>query len=164
MHLSDWVISLVLLLLVVRQIRGRRLSVTGLLWPLALVSWAGYEYLANVPSHRSDWTLVVVLAAVGLALGIGCGLLTSVYARDKVVMARASGAAAALWFVGMGGRLIFGIAALHGGGPAIAHLSRRLDLHGAATWSTALLLMALGEVVSRTVVLVVKYRHVPRRR
>jgi len=57
----------------------------------------------------------------------------------------------------MASRLVFGIVALHGGGLAIAHLSGRLELHAAATWSTALLVMALGEVVSRTMVLTLKY-------
>ena len=83
MHFSDWMVSLLLVLLVVRQVRGRRLSVAGLLWPVALVGWAGYEYLGDVPRHRSDWVFVVMLAAVGLALGIGCGLLTSVYAGEE---------------------------------------------------------------------------------
>jgi hypothetical protein len=160
MKISDWAISLALILLVVRQIRGRRLSTVGLLWPIALVGWAGYEYLGDIPDHRSDWTFVAVLTLIGLALGVGCGLLTSVYVEDKVAMARASGLAAALWIVGMGGRLAFGVAALHGGGAAIARMSERLDLHAAGTWSTALIVMALCEVVSRTAILALKLRAV----
>lgn len=158
MGIGDWAISLALIALVVRQIRGRRLSVVGLLWPVALVGWAAYEYLGDVPDHRSDWAFVAVLASVGLALGVACGLLTSVYVQEEAVMARAGGLAAGLWVVGMGGRLAFGVAALHGGGATVARMSERLDLHSAATWSTALIVMALCEVVSRTAVLALKLR------
>lgn len=156
----DWVVSLALILLVVRQIRGRRLTVAGLLWPVALVGWAGYTYLSQVPDHRSDRTFVVVLAMIGLALGAACALLTSVYARETVVMARASGTAAALWVVGMASRLAFGIAVLHGGAVLVSRLNGQLGLHAFSTWATALIVMALAEVVARTAVLALKYRRV----
>lgn len=160
MGFRDWVVSLALILLVVRQVRGRRLSVVGLLWPVALVGWAGWTYLGQVPDHQSDWTFVVVLSGVGLALGTGCGLLTSVYARDAVVMARASGTAAALWVAGMASRLAFGFAVLHGGAALVSRLSERLGLHAVSTWATAFIVMALAEVVARTAVLAFKHRRV----
>jgi hypothetical protein len=157
----DWIVPLALILLVLRQVRGRRLSVTGLLWPVALVAWAGYTYLGQVPDHRSDWAFVVVLSVIGLALGAGCGLLTNVYVRETVVMARARGTAAALWVVGMGSRLAFGIAVLYSGGAAlVSRLSGRLSLHASSTWATALVVMALAEVVARTAVLALKHRRV----
>lgn len=154
----DWVVSLALILLVVRQVRGRRLTVAGLLWPIALVGWAAYTYLGQVPDHRSDWTFVVVLVVIGLALGTACALLTSVYTREAEVMARASGTAAALWVVGMASRLAFGIAVLHGGAALVSRLNERLSLHSFSTWATALIVMALAEVVARTTVLALKHR------
>jgi hypothetical protein len=151
-------ISFGLIVLVLRQIRGKQLTPAGLLWPVGLVVWAGFEYLGAIPGYRSDGTFTVVLAAVGLLLGLGCGVLTRVYPHDRTVMARATAGAAALWIVGMASRLTFGIVALNGGAEAIGRLSEHLGLHSASTWPTALILMALCEVISRTVVLTCRYR------
>ena len=54
-------------------------------------------------------------------------------------------------------RLAFGLIALHGGAEAIGRLSEKLDLHSENTWPTALILMALCEVLSRTALSLWKY-------
>jgi hypothetical protein len=158
MNWTDWVISIGLIVLVLRQIRGKQLTPLSLLWPVALVVWAGFEYLGALPGYRSDWTFALCLAFVGLALGLGCGFLTRVHHDGEKVIAKATPAAAALWIVGMASRLVFGIVALNGGAEAIGRLSVQLNLHSENTWPTALILMALCEVVSRTVVLLSQYR------
>jgi hypothetical protein len=160
MNIEDWAISLGLIVLVLRQIRGKQLTPMSLLWPVALVVWAAFEYLGNVPGHASDWIFVVALGVIGLAFGIGCGALTKVYSNTKVVMAKATGAAAALWIIGMAGRLVFGLFAENGGGSTIAKLSTQLNLHSDTTWATALITMSLCEVLSRTLVLLLRYRKV----
>ncbi len=151
-------ISLGLVILVLRQIRGRQLSVASLLWPVSLVLWAAFDYVGAIPDKTSDILCTTVLAAVGLALGVGCALLTRVYRENDKVMVRARPVAAGLWIVGMCSRLVFGIVALHGGAAAIGRLSQTLDLHSISTWSTALITMALCEVLSRTLVLSYRYR------
>jgi hypothetical protein len=153
MNWTDIGISLGLVVLVLRQLRGRRLSIAGLLWPVSLVLWAAFDYLGTIPGRTSDIVFTSVLAAVGLALGLGSAMLTRVYRDDDEVMVRARPAAAALWIIGMCSRLVFGIVALHGGAQAIGRLTERLDLHSVNTWSTALITMALCEVLSRTLVL-----------
>ncbi|MFL6137190.1 MAG: hypothetical protein ACJ74O_05250 [Frankiaceae bacterium] len=158
MSWTDWAISLGLILLVLRQIRGKKLTPGSLLWPVALVVWAGFEYLGGFPVHSSDRIFTGSLAAIGLALGLGCGALTRVYHDGEQVIGRATIAAAVLWIVGMASRLTFGIVALNGGAEAIGRLSERLDLHSESTWPTALILMALCEVLSRTALLLGKYR------
>lgn len=163
MDVTDALVSVALILLVVRQLRGRRLTLLSLAWPVLLVAWAGVEYLGAVPPYASDRALVAGLGALGAALGVTCGLLTRVESRAGVVVARASWLAAAAWIAGMGGRLAFGLLALHGGERIIAHASVRLDLHAAGTWSTALITMALAEVAARTGVLVTRHRAVTRR-
>lgn len=85
-------------------------------------------------------------------------MLTRVYRTDDKVMVKARPAAAALWIAGMCSRLVFGIIALHGGAEAIGRLSEKLDLHSINTWSAALITMALCEVLSRTLVLGLRYR------
>lgn len=164
MNLTDIGISLGLILLVLRQIRGRQLSVASLLWPVGLVLWAAFDYLGTIPGQASDITFTTVLAATGLALGLGCAVLTDIYRDNDKVMVRARPAAAGLWIVGMCSRLVFGLVALHGGAAAIGRLSERLDLHAISTWSTALIAMALCEVLSRTLVLGFRYHraaHLP---
>jgi hypothetical protein len=159
---TDWLVSVALILLVIRQLRGRRLSLLSLLWPVALVAWAGVEYLGAVAPYASDRLLVGGLGAVGVGLGLACGFLTHVHARDGIVVARASWLAAVTWILGMAGRLAFGLVALNGGEALIADLSIRLDLHAIDTWPTALITMALAEVIARTCVLFVKHRAVTR--
>ena len=66
----------------------------------------------------------------------------------------------ALWVVGMASRLAFGIVVLHGGAALVSRLSERLSLHAFSTWATALIVMALAEVVARTAVLALKHRRV----
>jgi len=162
MDVTDSLVSIALILLVVRQLRGRRLTLLSLLWPVLLVAWAGVEYLGAVPPYAPDRALVAGLCALGAALGVTCGLLTRVEARAGVVVARASWLAALAWIAGMGGRLAFGLLALHGGARIIGDATARLDLHAAGTWSTALVTMALAEVLARTGVLAVRHRIVAR--
>jgi hypothetical protein len=163
MDVMDALVSIALMLLVVRQLRGRRLTLLSLLWPVLLVAWAGVEYLGAVPPDASDRALVAGLGVLGAGLGLSCGFLTRVEARAGVVVARASWLAASTWIAGMGGRLAFGLLALHGGERIIADASVRLHLHAAGTWSTGLITMALAEVVARTAVLAVRHGVVTRR-
>ncbi len=51
MNWTDIAISLGLIILVLRQIRGRQLSVASLLWPVGLVLWAAFDYLGRFPAR-----------------------------------------------------------------------------------------------------------------
>jgi hypothetical protein len=51
MNWTDIAISLGLVILVLRQIRGRQLSVASLLWPVGLVLWAAFDYLGRFPAR-----------------------------------------------------------------------------------------------------------------
>ncbi|MGH3493511.1 MAG: hypothetical protein ACRDQ1_09775, partial [Sciscionella sp.] len=68
---TDWLISIALILLVVRQVRGKKLGMVGLLWPVAAVVAAAVKFLGAVPAQLSDLLLVAVLGVVGLGLGLG---------------------------------------------------------------------------------------------
>ena len=161
MTTTDYLISAALILVVVRQIRGKRLAGASLYVPLALVGYAAVKYLHGLPTDGNDLELVAICLVTGLTLGVLCGLFTLVYPdASGVAYARATGIAAALWVVGMSGRLAFGYYAEHGGGPTIARFSHAHSLTPQA-WPTALILMALAEVVSRTVVLIARSRRMP---
>ena len=71
---------------------------------------------------------------------------------DGTLVAKATAATIVLWVLGTIGRLVFGLYAQHGGGPAIAEFSRAHGIAFAA-WGAALILMALCEVMGRTLVL-----------
>lgn len=149
----DYVFPLLLMLSVLRQIRGKRLTWTQLAWPLGLVAWATGTYVRGFPATTAAVLLVVCCAVVGVGLGSAAGWRTHVYVRgDGAVMARATGAAVTLWIVGTIGRLVFGLYAEHGGGPAISAFGTAHDIAFAA-WPAALTLMALAEVIGRTVTL-----------
>ncbi|QNQ91165.1 DUF1453 domain-containing protein [Corynebacterium poyangense] len=160
MSLSEGVISIGLIALVLRQLKGRELTVHGLLWPVGLVLWGVYDYFGRIPNHISDIFFVGILCLCGLLLGIGCGLLTLVYGQEGMIFAKASPTAATLWIIGMSSRLVFGIYALHGGAPTIGEISLKLQLHSQTTWANALVAMALCEVFSRTAILFVRRQRV----
>jgi hypothetical protein len=161
MTIFDYLLNTALIALVVLQMRGRRLDRRGLLLPLGLVVWAASQYLHGIPTTGNDLPMVVGGALLGLLLGTSSALLTRLHLdRDGVAIARATGAAAALWVVGIGARLGFSLYAQHGGGPAIARFSVAHHITGAG-WVTAFVLMAFAEVFSRTAALWLRSRSIP---
>lgn len=150
MNTFDYVFPLLLILSVLRQIRGKHLTWFQLAWPIGLVVWAAIQYVRGFPATPADLVLVTTCAVVGIVLGALAGRYTIIYRRaDGALMARATLATVILWTLGTVGRLAFGLYAEHGGGPAIARFS---GAHGLAVnaWAAALILMALAEVLGRT--------------
>jgi hypothetical protein len=160
MTTTDYLLSAALVLVIVRQLRGRRLAGASLYLPLAIAGYAAFQYLHGIPTSGNDLVLVGACLAAGLTLGILCGLYTLVYPdASGIPYARATAIAAVLWVLGISGRLAFAYYAEHGGGRSVAQFS----MHHALTpsvWPSALILMALAEVASRTVVLVLRGRRV----
>lgn len=76
----DCVFPLLLFLSVLRQFRGKHLTLCQLVWPLALVIWAALKYPHGIPSSTA-----------GLGLGVGAGLSTRVFRRgDGALIAKAT--------------------------------------------------------------------------
>lgn len=137
----------------VRQVRGKHLNWFALAWPLGLVIWAAVTYLQGIPANTAGLALVAGTALIGLVLGTLAGVCTTVYRRpDGKLMAKATLATIILWVAGTMGRLVFGLYALHGGGPSIAAFATTYGI-GVQAWGSAVILMALCEVLGRTVVL-----------
>jgi hypothetical protein len=154
MTLSDYLLNGLIIGLVLLQIRGRKLSWHGLLLPVGLVLYVGHTYLHGFPTAGNDLWLTLGGPAIGLVLGLGSGLFTSVKRRaDGALVAKAGLVAAALWILGTGTRLAFEIYATHGGAASIGRFSASHDITTAAAWTTGLVLMALVEVLARTGVL-----------
>ena len=150
----DYALNMLLVAAVLRQIRGKKLTAIGLLWPIAIVLAAAAGYLHSIPSSGNDLELALAGAAIGTALGCMCGLLTRIHRQpDDALVAKATGAAAVLWVLGVGARMAFALYAENGGGPSVARFSAAHHITSAAAWTAALILMALTEVLGRTAVL-----------
>jgi hypothetical protein len=157
MNASDYILNGVLILLVIRQIRGRRLTPLQFLIPLGIVTWAAVHYLHGIPTAGNDLVLAIGGAVLGIALGTACGLLTRVVPDEHgVPVAYATGWAAALWILGVGARMGFSLYAEHGGGDSIVRFSAAHHVTSIEAWVAGLILMALAEVISRSVVLAVR--------
>ncbi|MGW3010899.1 hypothetical protein ACWC9R_19010 [Streptomyces sp. NPDC001219] len=156
MNITEYCVNGILVLLVVRQVRGGRLDLTSLVLPVVLVSATALYYLRSVPTAGNDLVLELVLAGAGAVLGVLCGVTTHLRHKDDGVHARAGVAAASLWVFGMAFRMGFVFAADHGGGDAIADFSRAHEITSAQAWTAAFVLMALAEVVARLVA--IRYR------
>lgn len=154
MSIVDYIVSTALVLLVIPQILGDRLTLRTAIRPVVLVGAAAAYYLRGVPTQGNDLLLDLVLVAVGLALGGGCALATRVSSgADGIPFAKAGVVAAILWVAGMAGRFAFIYYANHGGAHAVADFSRDHQITGSEAWTTALIFMALAEVLSRMAVI-----------
>lgn len=150
MTTTDYLISAALVLLVIPQMRGRKLDLRSLLLPLVAVGAAAAYYLKSVPTIGHDLALDMALGALGVALGVLCGLTTRVFRNgDGAVMSKAGLVAGLLWIVGMASRTAFVYEANHGGAHAVDTFSRTNQITGSAAWTAALVLMALAEVLAR---------------
>lgn len=150
----DYLINFALIGLVILQIRGSRLDLKTAIRPVVLVAAAALYYLRGFPTAGNDLVLDLVLGGVGLALGCACAMTTRVWrAEDGFAYARAGGAAAVLWVLGVGSRLAFEEFWSHGGTHAIVSFSAAHDITSQNAWVAGLVMMALAEVLARLVVL-----------
>jgi hypothetical protein len=162
MSATDYIINGILVLLVLRQIRGSRLDLANLVLPVVLVGGAAAYYLRSVPTAGNDVTLDLVLGGAGAALGLLCALATRVWrGSDGVAMAKAGGIAAVLWVLGIGARMAFAFSSDHGAGPAITRFSIAHSITSGQAWVAALVMMALAEVVVRLITLRLRARRLP---
>ncbi len=110
------------------------------------------RYLHDIPMSGNSLVLIGSATLVGLALGLGAGILTRVYRNaDGNVVGIATITAAVLWVLGVGFRLAFQLYATHGGAEAIGRFSTRHAIETDA-WTAAVLLMAFAEVFARTAI------------
>lgn len=157
MTLTDYVIDIALIAVVVLQVRGRRLTTRSLLLPVGLVAWAAASYLRGVPAAGNDLVLVAVAATVGIILGAGCAVSTTVKpGPDGLPFAKAGALAGILWVLGVGTRLVFQLYASYGGAAAIGRFSAAHSITTGRAWVAALILMAMGEALARTGVLALR--------
>jgi hypothetical protein len=154
---TDYVIDILLIVVIFRQVRPHELTPRAALLPLALLAAAGIIYLRPFTLRGNDLALILILAAAGIVLGALSGLADRIWWDDgRRLLFRAGVLSVIAWVAGMGFRFWFAYYAYHGGGPAVASFSLRHDISGADIWTTALVLMAFGQVLARLGVLQVR--------
>jgi hypothetical protein len=154
MSTTDYLINAALILVVLLQIRERRLGPRTILLPVVIVAFAAQNYLHSIPTSGNDVVLIAVLIAIGATLGAFAGLFMKLRRGDDgATLARAGWLAAGLWVVGIGTRLAFVLASENGAGHTIARFSIDNQISGAAAWTAALVLMAFAEVFARLIVI-----------
>jgi hypothetical protein len=154
---TDYVVDILLIVVIFRQVRPHELTPRAALLPLALLAVAGIIYLRPFTVHGNDLALILILSAAGIVLGALSGLADRIWWDDgRRLLFRAGVISVLTWVAGMGFRFWFAFYAYHGGGPAVASFSARHDITGADIWTTALVLMAFGQVLARLGVLQVR--------
>ncbi|MGH3297725.1 MAG: hypothetical protein ACRDP7_38620 [Trebonia sp.] len=97
------------------------------------------------------------MPAVRGVVGTVNGLADRIW-RDnhQRLLTRAVALSVIAWVIGMGFRFWFAYYANHGGGPAVARFAAQHDLSGADIWTTALVVMAFGQVLARLAILQIR--------
>lgn len=154
MSVTDYVIDILLILVIFRQVRPHQLTLRAALLPLALLAVAGIIYLRPVTLGGNNLALIVILAAAGIVLGVLSALADRIWLdQAQQLMAKAGAISVIAWVAGMGFRFGFAYYAYHSGGPAVVRFSVDHHITGANIWTTALVLMAFGQVLARLGVL-----------
>jgi hypothetical protein len=160
MTFTDYLINSIFILVVLRQVRERRLDARSFIAPMALVVFVATHYVHTIPTGAEDLDLVAALTAAGVTLGLLCGFTTQVRAtEDGTRFARVGWIAGGFLVAGISARMVFVFALQHGAGHAIRAFSITHHIDAAA-WPLALVSMALCEVTVRLVVVQLRgHRH-----
>jgi hypothetical protein len=158
MTTSDYLIDSALVLLVLLQIKERRLTTQAIVRPIIILGVAVANYFHGIPTSGNDLVLICGLALTGATIGIASGLAVLMRRGDQgEVLARAGWASAFFWVLGMGSRFAFLVWTAHGGATAVGTFSLQNSITAAA-WAPALLGMAAFEVLGRSSILALR-RH-----
>ena len=157
---TDYAIDWALILVVLIQVRERRLTVTSLIRPFAIAGIAVLIYLRGIPTAGNDLLLLALAATAGLLIGVLSGqtvLMRTV--QDGGVLARSGWVSAIFWILGMGSRFAFLIWISHGGAAPVARFSAEHAITSKEAWIVALLAMAVAEVSGRALAQALRRHH-----
>ena len=162
MTTSDWIIDIALIAVVLRQLRVSRIDARTVLVPLGLVGFSVSHYLTAIPTAGNDLVVIGAFALAGVLLGLVGGLATRVKAMvGGGASCQAGFVSAFLWVASMSARLGFvAWAESASGGRSLGRFSVAHDLTTADVWSSALIMMVLGEVLVRISIIVGRGRRV----
>lgn len=161
MSTTQWILSIVLLAwALLRNVGTREVTRTTYLVPIALVVVAAGFFLLPLPTAGNDLDLVVAFGAVGVLFGIAASAVTRLRHRDGRLVATTGAGFVLLWLVMIGGRVAFAEWANGSGAQAVGTFSADHAITGADAWTAALVVMALGMVLARTVALALRAQRI----
>src|SRR3954468_25023433 len=110
MSTTDYIVDILLIVVIFRQLRPSEVSVRTAILPIAIMVWAGLHYLHSFRVGGNDVLLMVLLTASGIVLGTLSGVATQVWeGTGGQVLARVGAAAVVFWVLGMGFRFAFAV-------------------------------------------------------
>jgi hypothetical protein len=154
MTTTDYVVDILLVVVIFWQVRPRELTARSAVLPLVILAYAGQHYLRGFSMGGNDLLLIVLFTVLGVGLGTWSGLATRVWSDRGRVLVQVGTVAAATWVLGMGFRFAFAVYAstMHGE-HALGSFSAEHGITSGQAWTTALVMMAFGEVVSRVAIM-----------
>ena len=159
MSITDYLIDSALVLLVLLQLKERKLTTQAIVRPLVILGVAVSNYFHAIPTAGNDLILISVLGLTGLTIGVASAVAVRMRRDDDgAVLAKAGWASAFFWVLGMGSRFAFLIWITHGGAPTIGSFSAAHSITSSAAWTDALLGMAVFEVLGRSLTLALRRR------
>jgi len=100
--ITDYVIDILLILVIFRQVRPHELTLRTVVLPLVLLAVAGIVYLRPFTVRGNDLPLIVILTAAGIVLGGLSGLADSIWRDGRRLMFRAGAVSVITWVAGHG--------------------------------------------------------------
>jgi hypothetical protein len=156
---TDYILDSALVLLVLLQIKERRLTTKALVRPLVILAIAVSNYFHGLPTAGNDLVLIGAVALIGLLIGVASGQAVLMRRGENgEVLARSGWASAFFWVLGMGSRFAFAVWISHGGAATVGRFSAQHSITSAEAWTVALLAMAVFEVGGRTLVMAARRR------
>lgn len=153
-----YLLSLALVVFILTQIKERPFRLFDLVRPLVIVAIVASLFLRSFPTQGNDVPFILLSTAIGALLGTLCGLTTRMRVKEGVVLSSVGVLAIFFWCIGVIARSVFSFSVEHGGRAAIG----RFSIHHHITdngWVTALVLMAMAEVVARTITLTMRAKN-----
>jgi hypothetical protein len=131
--------------------------------PLVMAAGIVPLYLKAFSTHGTGLGLELVGAGAGLLAGLGAASLTHVYrsSRTSKPVSRAGAGYAALWITVIGARAAFSYGSVHWFSAPLSHWMSSHDVSVAAI-TDALLLMAIGMLLTRTLGLAIRAATLPK--
>src|SRR3954452_13210394 len=103
MSTTDYVVDILLIVVIFRQLRERPYTLRTAILPIGIMVWAGYHYLRGFDIAGNDLVLITLLALSGLALGAASGATTFMWLDERSgVLGRVGFYACLTWIIGMG--------------------------------------------------------------
>jgi hypothetical protein len=146
------------LLLTAQQLRYRPFGVRTLALPLVFAAVLWYAYVQGAPTIANDMGLYIICGAVGVALGLVGGALSSMRrdAATSAMLVKGGAVYAGLLVALIAGRLAFAYYAENGGVAQVRQFSIDHGISGQAPIVAALMLMVVTTILARLAVVLAR--------